>query len=156
MQKQVFLNFLVIFGILTITGACTIYKSSDQDFFISNGAAGAPKAQTIKPITTNCEKFINSDSQFNSGNCVYINNLGNLRKKATDTCAYDFDYSYYYDRITHSSDGTSTVFLKRPLLDNAVGFLQCQFQFNETASDDELLEASRPLVERHLKADLDQ
>jgi hypothetical protein len=124
---------LLIAGLTAgLFAGCSLYHSSDRDFFDNNGSAGAPvRAATLaKPTYTACEK-IHGD--------VSPASLDGLDLSAQDETL----------RIERKAE-TSSVIVRIAHRTSSESATLCKFAFDEPITDQDLASTSQALVETSL------
>lgn len=124
-------NFIIFFQsvlFLFAASSCTLYKSSDRDFFNSNGKSGAPASAALKPISRFCQRH-----QTNTADSSPIQ--GEL--------------------VEMSDDGLKMVLISQISATKPESFIRCRFVYESSVNDTDSLSLSRSLVEQFDLGNLD-
>lgn len=107
-----------------VFAACSLYRTSDREFFDGNATMGAPPAQALAPTSASC-------------------------RMADDILAADQFESVQIDR---APDGVARVDYRKRIHPTDNSAADCRFVFVSEATEAELTRASKALVERYLSS----
>jgi hypothetical protein len=148
-SKQIKLKVATFFALAVCASACTVYKSSDRDFFNSNGAAGAP---TPTPMPA----FV-SPAPAHGPTAAPIVASANCETVAAGITETELEVSEPSQDSFHvvRADEIAHVYVTHRASQLSSQTAECHFIFRTRASDAELTSESRSLVERYLDGALE-